>query len=540
MTKKTALIIGAGPAGLTAAYELLDKTDIVPIICEASENIGGISRTVRYHGNRIDIGGHRFFSKSDRVMDWWLNIFPMQGAPSYDDRLLGRDIPLATEAKQCALGSKEVSTVPAPDPEVSDEVMLVRNRLSRILFLRKFFDYPISLSKNTITNLGFARMVRIASSYLKAQLFPIKDVKSLEDFYINQFGYELYCTFFRDYTAKVWGVPCKNIPPEWGAQRVKGLSLSKVILHALKGLSTRRAVTDQKDIETSLIESFIYPKYGPGELWESVAERIVQHGGTIKTATCVVGLRADGDRIVGVEVEDQVSKKREVLQADYVFSTMPVRDLIAALDAPVPENVRTVAQGLQYRDFMTVGVLTDRVKLKNTSTRKALNNNVPDNWVYIQEPDVHVGRLQFFNNWSPYMVKDSTKIWLGMEYFCQEGDDFWRQSDEEFSKFAVGELAAIGAIDPKDVLDTVVIRVQKAYPAYFGTYAQFSQVREYVDQFSNLFLLGRNGMHRYNNMDHSMLTAMAAVDNIQRGITTKDNVWQVNTEEEYHEAKGNS
>jgi len=534
--KQTALIIGGGPAGLTAAYELLDKTDIQPIVLEASDEIGGISRTAHHHGNRMDIGGHRFFSKSDRVMDWWLNLFPRQGAPARDDRMLGRAVELATTVTCRPLGSPAAETRPAPDPEAIDEVMLVRNRLSRILFLRKFFDYPISLSKTTINNLGMARMAKIGAGYFASRLAPIRPEQSLEHFFVNRFGWELYRTFFKDYTEKVWGVACCDIPADWGAQRIKGLSLSKAILHALKSMTSRPSGIKQQETETSLIESFFYPKYGPGQLWEAVARAIYAQGAPIRMQTRAVGLIADGARIAGVVVEN-ARGEQETLTADYVFSTMPVRDLIAAMHEAAPPAVREVAHGLQYRDFMTVGVLTKRLQLQNLTDRRTVNDIVPDNWIYIQEPDVHVGRLQIFNNWSPYMVADLNNVWMGMEYFCNEGDRFWTMPDEAFTAMALSELAAINVADPADVLDTTVIRVQKAYPAYFGAYREFDRIREYTDRYENLFLIGRNGMHRYNNMDHSMLTAMTAVENIIAGTREKDNLWDVNAEEAYHEAK---
>ncbi|MHB9105506.1 MAG: NAD(P)/FAD-dependent oxidoreductase [Armatimonadota bacterium] len=533
--KQTALIIGAGPAGLTAAYELLDKTDIHPIVLEASGEIGGISRTARYRGNRMDIGGHRFFSKSDRVMDWWLNVFPLQGAPSSDDRLLDRQIELATTAS-CRPLRGEAETRPAPDPETQDEVMLVRSRLSRILFLRKFFDYPVSLSKTTISNLGMARMMKIGAGYFATRLFPIRNETTLEHFFVNRFGWELYRTFFKDYTEKVWGVSCREIPADWGAQRVKGLSLSKAILHALKGMAPKKTGIEQKETETSLIESFLYPKYGPGQLWETVARQVHEAGADIRMHTRAVGLIADDHRIAGAAIEN-AKGELETIRADYVLSTMPVRDLIEAMQDIAPGPVRDVAQGLQYRDFITVGVLLKRLKLKNLTDRKTVNDIVPDNWIYIQEPDVKVGRLQIFNNWSPYMVADPDTVWIGMEYFCTEGDEMWRTADEDFTRLALEELAAIGVADAGDVLDTTVIRVQKAYPAYFGTYKDFDRVREFTDGFENLFLIGRNGMHRYNNMDHSMLTAMSAVENIIAGVKEKDNLWAVNAEEAYHETK---
>lgn len=536
MTKQQVIIIGAGPAGLTAAYELLDKTDVHPYVAEMSGEIGGISRTARYKGNRIDIGGHRFFSKSDVVMQWWQNILPMQGAPAIDDRQLGREVPVATQVTQRDIAATPVTSL-APDPEVADAVMLVRNRLSRIYFLRKFFDYPISLSKKTIVNLGLTRIMKIGFSYLRASAFPRKPVKSLEDYLVNQFGVELYQTFFRDYTEKVWGVPCNEIKPEWGAQRIKGLSLSKTVLHALKSVFSHKSDIDQKKTETSLIELFLYPKFGPGQLWETVAGKVQQHGGEIAMQQRAVGVRTQGNRITGIEFENAISGARELREADYYISTMPVRELIVAMGDIVPPEVKAVAQGLCYRDFTTVGLLVNKLAINNTTSTKTVNNIIPDNWIYIQEPDVKLGRIQIFNNWSPYLVADPGKVWIGLEYFCREGDELWRQSDADYTRFAVSELAKIGIVDPAEVLDSVVIRVPKAYPAYFGTYDDFGVIRDYLNQFENLFLIGRNGMHRYNNMDHSMLSAMTVVDNIRQGVLGKDNIWAVNTEEEYHESK---
>ena len=523
MEKKTVIIIGAGPGGLTAAYELVTKTDIKPVIYEMSGEIGGISRTVNYKGNRIDIGGHRFFSKSDRIMNWWKAMMPLQGAPSRDDAVLGWEVPLSADK--------------SADPEKSDEVMLLRRRLSRIFFLRKFFDYPVTLNKDTLANLGPVRVAKIAASYAQIRLFPIKEEKSLEDFFINRFGRELYLTFFKDYTEKVWGVPCDQIKPEWGAQRVKGLSVSKVIIHALKKTVSRDTSLSQKNVETSLIEQFMYPKYGPGQMWETVAEKIKEKGGEIHLNHQVVSIGSEGDRITGVTVRDLQGALKSVA-ADYFFSTMPIKDLVAAFDKQkVPDDVGRVASGLVYRDFITMGLLLSGMKIKNGTKYKTVNDIVPDNWIYIQERDVLVGRLQVFNNWSPYLVKDPDTAWIGLEYFCNEGDDLWTMSDENFAKFAVSELVKIDMIEEKDILDKVVIRMPKTYPAYFGTYEELGVVRDYVDRFENLFLVGRNGMHRYNNMDHSMLTAMTAVENIMNGVTSKDNLWEINTEKEYHEEK---
>lgn len=533
-TEKTAIIIGAGPAGLTAAFELIDKkTGIKPIIYEASNDIGGISKTVNYKGNRIDIGGHRFFSKSDRVMDWWARIMPTQGAPSKDDLLI--DIKYQGKTRSVTLDPN------GPDPEKTDLVMLVRDRLSRIFYLRKFFAYPISLSAQTLKNLGPARIAKIGVSYTRARLFPIKNEQTLEDFFINRFGKELYLTFFKDYTEKLWGVPCNQITAEWGAQRIKGLSISKALAHAAKSVVNKKPAQDiaQKEIETSLIEHFLYPKFGPGQMWEEVARLVQKGGGKIHMQHEVVGIVNKKGKITAVKVKDARTGKVSEVTGDYFFSTMPVKELIAGMEGDaVPSNVREVADGLLYRDFITVGLLLKKMLIKNETERKTVGNIVPDNWIYIQERDVKVGRLQIFNNWSPYMVKDhENTVWVGMEYFVQEGDDIWTKSDKAMKEFGISELAKIGMIDPADVLDGTVLRVKKTYPAYFGTYERFNEIKDYVNSISNLFLIGRNGMHRYNNQDHSMLTAMIAVENIIAGKKDKSNLWRVNTEKEYHESK---
>jgi protoporphyrinogen oxidase len=537
MKEHSAVIIGAGPAGLTAAHELLERTDIKPLIFEESRYIGGISKTVNYKGNRIDIGGHRFFSKSDWVMRFWLDVFPLQGPPAKDDLILDRE-PAFTDDQLAHQGEgTEAKLQAGPDPEKQDNVMLARQRVSRIFFLHKFFDYPLSLSCRTLANLGIWRTMRIGASYLRARLLPIKEEKSLEDFLVNRFGRELYSTFFRDYTQKVWGVPCEQIKPEWGAQRIKGLSISGAILHAVRNILHKDTSVSQRGTETTLINRFIYPKYGPGQLWEEVARLVESRGGKLSLKQEVTGLKCEGERIVEVQITDADTGEVRQVTADYVFSTMPVKDLIAAMGEAVPDDVQEVAQGLIYRDFVTVGLLLKKLKIKNETKIKTVNDIVPDNWIYIQEKDVKVGRLQVFNNWSPYMVKDDDTVWVGLEYFCDEGDELWSKPDDEFVEFAIDELAKIDMIDKSDVLDGTVIRSAKTYPAYFGSYDRFDVIRSFVDKFENLFLIGRNGMHKYNNQDHSMLTALTAVENIVNHVKTKDNIWAVNAEQEYHEEK---
>ncbi len=522
--KQTAIIIGAGPAGLTAAYELATKTKIKPIVFEASNDIGGISKTVNYKGNRIDIGGHRFFSKSDTVMKWWNDILPIEDTPA------SKTFIMRYRGQEGVLQGGS-----GPDPDKTDDVMLVRSRLSRIYYGRKFYNYPISLSKDTIQNLGAKKIVKIGLGYLATKFHKV-DESNLEGFYVNRFGRELYNTFFASYTEKLWGVPPSEIDSSWGAQRVKGLSVSKVLLNAIK--PKKKADISQKNIETSLIESFLYPKLGPGHMWETVAKKVEEKGGEVHKNQVITKIHAKKGKIIAVDIYNYKTKQTTKITGDYFFSTMPVNELIAAFDGvEVPKKVQEVAAGLPFRDFITVGILAKKLKIKNQTDRKTKGNIVPDNWIYIQEPDVKVCRLQIFNNWSPYLVKNGKNIWVGMEYVVSEKDDVWKLSDKKIAEFGVNELEKIDILNPKDVLDTTVIKLKKTYPAYFGTYNEFDKVRKFTDSFDNLFLIGRNGQHRYNNQDHSMLTAIEAVKNIIEGRKDKSNVWNVNVEKEYHESK---
>lgn len=515
---QTVLIIGAGPAGLTAAYELLKKSnDYKVVVFEETDTFGGISRTVNYKGNRMDMGGHRFFSKVAEVNAWWHAMLPMQGAPSKDDRMLGR---------------RSVLTAGGPDPDAIDEVMLVRQRVSRILFDNKFFDYPVSLKMATLRNMGLITTMKVGFSYLGSMLHK-RPEDNLENFYINRFGRKLYSMFFEYYTENLWGRHPSEIDASWGAQRVKGLS----IIAVLKDIFGKIFHKSNRKVETSLIEEFQYPKHGPGQLWEVVAAKVEQLGGTIIKNARVVSFKRDAAGKIESLSYEQDGKTKE-MAGDYFISSMPIKDLVGGM-SDVPQEMADIAKGLPYRDYMTLGVLVKKLSLKNKTDIKTVNNIVPDCWVYVQDRRVKMGRFQIYNNWSPYMVKDLEKtIWLGLEYFVNEGDEFWTMKDEAFSDFAVEEMITLGLIDSADeVIDSHVERVKKAYPAYFDTYDRIDTLIPWLNGIENLYCVGRNGQHRYNNIDHSMCTSFEAVKNILSGAKDKSNVWSVNTEQEYHEEK---
>ena len=507
---KTAVVIGAGPAGLTAAHELLEKGggEWKVIVLDSLDDVGGIARTLSRNGRRFDIGPHRFFSKSDEVNALWDKLMPLQGAPSRDDVLLGR---------ACTL------TAGGPDPERTDRVMLRRHRLTRIYYLRHFFDYPISIRPATFVAMGLLRTFRAGMSYVWSAFFK-REEKSLEDFYVNRFGKVLYSMFFEDYTEKLWGIHPSKISPEWGAQRVKGLSLLKAVLNVFIPKGGKR--------ETSLIEEFSYPKLGSGQFWNALADEVRAKGGEIRLNAHVGRIETEGGRVTGVVLDGG-----ERIPCDAAFSSMPVKELVPALGG-APADVARIAAELPYRDLITVNLLVDRMALKNDTKFRTAGEYIPDVWIYVQERCVRMGRLEVYNNFSPYLLDDYREhAWIAVEYFCSEGDAHWTMADEAFVEKCIGELKAAGILDGQvRVLDRVHTRTPKAYPAYFGTYAEFGKVRAWLDGFSNLYCIGRNGQHRYNNMDHSMLCGIMAARSLLDG-TGKDAVWSVNTEEEYHESK---
>jgi protoporphyrinogen oxidase len=510
-TEKKVVIIGAGPAGLTAALELQAAGIKNITVLEADTQVGGISRTVNYKGNRIDIGGHRFFSKSDWVMNWWAKIMPITKTQNE------QEINLRYKGEQ-----REMPPT-VGDTQNSDLIMLVRNRLSRIYYNKNFFDYPLKLNLDALKKLGLSKTISFGFSYVYAQIRPIKPEVSLEDFLKNRFGNLLYRQFFKEYTEKVWGVPCSEISSDWGAQRIKSLSITKAVWHALK---EAMGFGGAKAAQTSLIEHFIYPKFGPGQMWETVANKFQAQGGKLEFSSLVDEVSIEGALAKGVSYRN-VAGQQVFEEASDVISTMPIKDLIAASKNRWSDDVLDTAKNLAYRDFITVGLLY---------RAQDLPRPLADNWIYIQEPGVQVGRVQVFNNWSPYMVAQQDHIWLGLEFFCKETDPLWLMSDADLKQLAQEEMLSIGLVSKAQAQDSVVIKVPKAYPGYFGeAYQNFDLLRNNLDQIDNLFLVGRNGMHRYNNQDHSMLTAKEAAHQIATGNIDKAKIWDINIGDDYHE-----
>jgi len=457
------IIIGAGPAGLTAAYQLV-KQGTLPLVIEQDNKVGGIARTEIYKGYRFDIGGHRFYTKVDEVQKLWLEV-------------------------------------------LSDEFIKVP-RLSRIFYGGRLFNYPLNVF-NTLTNLGIWESILIVLSYLKAKVSPIPNEKNFEEWVTNRFGERLYKTFFKTYTEKVWGIPCNEIQADWAAQRIKGLSLTTAVINAIFG---------SNDTKT-LIKEFDYPRLGPGMMWERFTEKIEDKGGKVLLNTSVTKLKRQGNRIISV-ITEQEGKKLEYT-ADRVISSMPVSALIKWMEPLPPAEVVAAAKGLKYRDFLIVSIIINTKDL------------FPDNWIYIHTPEVKVGRIQNFKNWSPEMIPDPNKTCLGMEYFSSVGDELWEMSDAELIKLATVEIDKLGLAKAVDVEDGVVIRQLKAYPVYDSEYRQHLQVIQgFVETMENLQTVGRNGMHRYNNQDHSMLTGMLAAENL---LGSHHDLWDVNTERSYYE-----
>ena len=473
----TVAIIGAGPAGLTAGL-VLSKQGVPVTVFEADPRyVGGIARTVHYHGYRFDIGGHRFFSKSREIEDLWSELLP-------DD-------------------------------------MLVRPRSSRIYYRNTFFAYPLRATE-VLRRLGPLESLRCVLSYVRARLWPVPDPQSFEDWVSNQFGRRLYEMFFKTYTEKVWGISCREISADWAAQRIKGLSLATAAFNAF---FPNRASRSSGAVVKTLIESFRYPRLGPGMMWEACAERIRELGGTVRMATTVLRCHFERHQRRWTIEYEGAERQREVLEVDHVISSAPMRELVLGLTPPVSASTRAAAESLRYRDFLTVVlILKDR-------------GAVTDNWIYVHDPGVRVGRVQNFKSWSPDMVPDPTMACYGLEYFCFEGDGLWTMPDPDLIELGRRELAMIGLADSADVVDGCVVRQHKAYPVYDAEYAaHVTTIRsELSREYPHLHLIGRNGMHKYNNQDHAMMTAMLCAQNIVHGEDRYD-VWRVNEDAEYHEA----
>ncbi len=523
MKKKRVVIIGAGPAGLTAGYYLLKHSDQYEVVILEQDNlVGGISKTVEFSGYRIDTGIHRFFTKNDEVEQIWEECLPLQGSPAYDDILLDR---------------KKTFAQGGPDPEKDDKTMLIKDRITKIYYGRKFYDYPVHLNMTTICNMGFFTLIKATFSYFKACIFPLPNT-SLENFYINRFGRVLYGMFFESYTEKVWGVHPSEISADWGSQRVKGLSIRTVLKDVFKRFLHLKS---NQNSETSLIESFIYPKLGAGYVYEEMAHRICQMGGKVILGAKVSTICGESKKISRIVY--QKDGKEISLKTDVCISSMPICYLFSQMKGiEIPHRIYQIATKLPYREFMSVGLVLDQIHLENHEKIKTIHDVVPYSWIYVQEPDVKMGRIQIFNNWSPYLFKDKTeiqdKVMISLEYFCSCHDQYWKMSDQEFIDFAIDEAIRLKIIDGREhVLESVRIKVDKAYPAYFGTYDKMDKVVDFLNHIPNLYCIGRNGQHRYNNMDHSMLTGIETAKHILDPSLDKKMIWEVNTEKDYHEEK---
>ena len=492
---KTAIIIGAGPAGLACAYELIEKSDIKPIIIEQLPCVGGLSRTIYRNGMGVDIGGHRLHTNNEYIKSIWFKFLTIQNSPSIDDIFADRQNTYPKEGL---------------DPETNDKVMLKRQRFSSIIYNSNFFPYPLKFSLETFLKLGLVTSFKAGCSYIKSMLFKRKE-KSLEDFMVNRFGKVLYSIFFKDYTKKVWGLDPSQLSSEWGHQRIRKLSLFKTIINSI--LSQFKFLKFKK--ETSLIDEFYYPKYGCSQLWDLMAEYIINNGGKILYESQCVGFNCHTDKILNVKYKNKNNEVQE-LNANYVISTMPIKDLIKGLDAPY--NIKQDALNLPYRDYILASFYTSDFKLKNTTNYKTVGNITPDCWIYLQEPDAIAARIQIMNNWSPYLVKDfKHKYLISLEYFANENDNFWSKSDDEIISIAQMEAQKYNLFEPNNIIDSFIVREKKAYPTYYGTYKNIDKIKKFLAKYNNLYLAGRNGQHKYNNMDEAMICGI----NIAREIISK-------------------
>lgn len=508
--KEKVVIIGAGPAGLSAACKLLEY-GIKPVIIEQSDLVGGISKTIFNGKNGTDIGPHRFFTKNDEVMDFVSSFLKIQGKPAKDDLFLNRCF----------------ETTEGANPENDDLVLLKRKRFSRIYYNNKFFNYPINFKLKFFIDLGMIKTFKIGVSYLKSYFLKRKE-NSLEDFFINHFGQVLYELFFEKYTKKVWGKAPSDIPKDWGLQRVKGVSVLKILQKAIS--SPFKKIFKQNE-EISLIDEYYYPKHGAGQLYNLMADKIINEGGEIKFNCKVSKFYNDNNKIYGVVLENG-----EEIKADYVISTMPVKDLINGMQY-VPENISNIAKNLEYRNYILVSFLCSNFNLKNDTDYQTINNITPDSWIYLQGENLKAGRLHIMNNFSPYVVEDYINNTLvNLEYFCNENDDLWNKNNNDMINLGISELKSLGIINENDILSSNCIKVEKAYPAYFGVYKDFDKIKEYLNNFENLYCIGRNGQHKYNNMDHSILSGLKVAEIIANN-SDKTVLWQINTSEDYLESK---
>ena len=481
--KKYAIIIGAGPAGLSLAYELLTlKSDIVPIIIEKNDCVGGLSRTVYRNGMGVDIGGHRLHTDDEYVKSIWFKFLTEQNAPSVDDILSQRNVEYSKVGK---------------NPNEEDDVMLRRNRFSSIVYNSHFFPYPLKLNLETFKKLGLVVSVKAGFSYLKSLIFK-REEKSLEDFMVNRFGKVLYEIFFKDYTKKVWGVDASILSSEWGRERIRKLSLLKTVLNSV--LSQLKFIKFKK--ETSLIDRFYYPKFGCSQLWDLMAKYIIDNGGNILLNSEFVGFDILDNKILSAKYKDKDDNIHE-LNGNYFISSAPICELIKSLD--VPFDIKQNALNLPYRDYILVSFYTNQFNLKNTTNYPTVNNLTPDNWIYLQEKDAIAARIQIMNNWSPYLVKEfSNKYLISLEYFANENDELWNKTDDEIISIALMECEKYNLFNSKSVINSFVVKEKKAYPSYFGTYSNIGKIKEEISKFNNLYLIGRNGQHKYNNMDEAM------------------------------------
>lgn len=508
--KKKAIIIGGGPAGLSTACHLSDN--IIPIIIEADNCVGGLSKTFFDNGNGTDIGPHRFFTKNKEVFDFWQSICPIQGAPSIDDILTDRDISLNTNG---------------PDPQNEDNVFLKRKRFSRIYYNKHFLDYPLKMKLSNIFALGFYKTFIAGISYIKSCIHKLPET-NLETFMINRFGRVLYELFFEGYTQKVWGMHPSKISKEWGIQRIKGISLSKVLIDAI----SKPFKLGKKEI--SLIDEYYYPKLGSSQMWNLMADKIREKGGEIKLNTKVIELKKENNKIISVKVKDILSGEIFEINGDIFVSSMPIKNLLTNMN-DTPQNIYEIANNLVYRDFILVNYVTKQINLKNNTNVPTINNIAPDSWIYLQDNDICAGRFDIMNNFSPYLIKNFKEdIVVNLEYFCDEGDDFWIKSDEEIINFGVSELKKLDILSSQDIKSSKVYRIKKAYPSYFGSYSRFDEIKNYLNKIENLYCIGRNGQHKYNNMDHSVLSGIVAGKIINEN-GDKNILWDVNTEKDYQE-----